>query len=195
MRGQYDFAKSVKNPYRAKAKKRLTIRLDEDTIQYFKALAQQNGIPYQNLINLYLRECAESNKALKMTWNARPRTATRRLSTPPKHTPKNLSHVGGVLVLARKNVDDDAIAVLKVVLGDQPVAGDDLDDACRHLRSVSAKNPTSDRPRKFVASQLGRPGLAISQIGRAQVVQFGSGNDECWRWSPRIEFPLQHQRT
>jgi predicted DNA binding CopG/RHH family protein len=70
MRRQYDFTKSVKNPYLSKAKKQLTIRLDEDTIQYFKALAQQNGIPYQNLINLYLRECAESEKTLTMTWHA-----------------------------------------------------------------------------------------------------------------------------
>jgi uncharacterized protein (DUF4415 family) len=46
MREHYDFAKSVKNPYLAKAKKQLTIRLDEDTIKYFKVLAQQNGIPY-----------------------------------------------------------------------------------------------------------------------------------------------------
>jgi predicted DNA binding CopG/RHH family protein len=68
MRRHYDFSKSVPNPYLAKAKKQLTIRLDEDTIKYFKALAQQNGIPYQNLINLYLRECAESEKKLTMKW-------------------------------------------------------------------------------------------------------------------------------
>ena len=68
MKKHYDFSKSVRNPYLAKAKKQLTIRLDEDTIAYFKALAQKNGIPYQNLINLYLRECAESGKSLVMTW-------------------------------------------------------------------------------------------------------------------------------
>jgi hypothetical protein len=49
---QYDFTKSVKNPYLSKAKKHLTIRLDEDTIQYLKAHARQNGIPCKNLINL-----------------------------------------------------------------------------------------------------------------------------------------------
>ena len=68
MRKSYDFSKSVRNPYLSKAKKQLTIRLDEDTIKYFKSLAQQNGIPYQNLINLYLRECAESEKKLTMKW-------------------------------------------------------------------------------------------------------------------------------
>ncbi len=55
MRKQYDFTKSVKNPYLRKPKKQVTIRLDEGTIAYFKAMSQQNGIPYQNLINLYLR--------------------------------------------------------------------------------------------------------------------------------------------
>jgi predicted DNA binding CopG/RHH family protein len=68
MRKTYDFSKSVRNPYLSKAKKQLTIRLDEDTIKYFKALAEQSGIPYQNLINLYLRECAESEKKLTMKW-------------------------------------------------------------------------------------------------------------------------------
>lgn len=68
MRKHYDFSKSVRNPYLSKAKKQLTIRLDEDTIKYFKALAEQSGIPYQNLINLYLRECAESEKKLTMKW-------------------------------------------------------------------------------------------------------------------------------
>jgi len=68
MKANYDFSKSVRNPYLSKAKKQLTIRLDEDTITYFKALSQQNGIPYQNLMNLYLRECAESAKRLKMSW-------------------------------------------------------------------------------------------------------------------------------
>lgn len=50
-------------------KKQLTIRLDKDTIAYFKALAEKNRVPYQNLINLYLRECAESGKTLTMKWS------------------------------------------------------------------------------------------------------------------------------
>jgi len=68
MKKRNEFSKSVRNPYLSKAKKQLTIRLDEDTIAYFKSLAEQNGIPYQNLINLYLRECAESAKTLSMKW-------------------------------------------------------------------------------------------------------------------------------
>jgi len=64
----YDFSKSVKNPYLRKPKKQLTIRLDEDTIDYFRALAEKNGVPYQNLINLYLRDCAQSGRKLSMKW-------------------------------------------------------------------------------------------------------------------------------
>jgi predicted DNA binding CopG/RHH family protein len=66
MRQEYDFSKSVRNPYLARAKKQITIRLDEGTIEYFKALAEEKGIPYQSLINLYLRECAESAKKLEL---------------------------------------------------------------------------------------------------------------------------------
>lgn len=68
MRDSYDFSKSKKNPYTKKLKKQITIRLDEDTIAYFKALAEQKDIPYQSLINLYLRDCAERSKDLKIKW-------------------------------------------------------------------------------------------------------------------------------
>jgi predicted DNA binding CopG/RHH family protein len=68
MRKSYDFSKSVPNPYAQKLKKQITIRLDEDTIAYFKNLAEQKGIPYQNLINLYLRDCAQSHRELNMVW-------------------------------------------------------------------------------------------------------------------------------
>lgn len=68
MKKRYDFSKSVKNPYLKKAKKQLTIRLDEDTIDYFRSLAEESGIPYQSLINLYLRDCASENKKLYMKW-------------------------------------------------------------------------------------------------------------------------------
>ncbi|MEQ9566367.1 MAG: BrnA antitoxin family protein [Pseudomonadales bacterium] len=68
MKKSYDFSKSVRNPYLKKSKKQLTIRLDEDTIEYFRSLSEDSGIPYQSLINLYLRECAASNKKLKMKW-------------------------------------------------------------------------------------------------------------------------------
>ncbi len=68
MRDNYDFSKSIKNPYAKRMKKQITIRLDEDTIEYFKDLAEEKGIPYQSLINLYLRDCAETHKKLKVKW-------------------------------------------------------------------------------------------------------------------------------
>ena len=68
MRDHYDFSKSVKNPYSKKLKKQVTIRLDEDTIEYFKGMAEDKGIPYQSLINLYLRDCADSHRELKVNW-------------------------------------------------------------------------------------------------------------------------------
>jgi uncharacterized protein (DUF4415 family) len=68
MRKNYDFANSQKNPYAKKLKKQITIRLDDDTIEYFKAMADSKGIPYQSLINLYLRDCAQSKRDLKLKW-------------------------------------------------------------------------------------------------------------------------------
>jgi len=68
MRDNYDFSKSIQNPYAKRLKKQITIRLDEDTIEYFKDLAEEKGIPYQSLINLYLRDCAERQKKLKVKW-------------------------------------------------------------------------------------------------------------------------------
>lgn len=69
MKRKYDFSKSVKNPYLKKPKKQLTIRLDEDTIEYFRGLSDDSGIPYQSLINLYLRDCAAEKKKLHMKWD------------------------------------------------------------------------------------------------------------------------------
>jgi uncharacterized DUF497 family protein len=68
MRDHYDFSDSVKNPYAKKLKKQVTIRLDEDTVAYFKNLAEEKDLPYQSLINLYLRDCAQSHKDLKIEW-------------------------------------------------------------------------------------------------------------------------------
>jgi uncharacterized protein (DUF4415 family) len=68
MRDHYDFSDSVKNPYAKKLKKQITIRLDEDTVGYFKEMADEKGIPYQSLINLYLRDCAQSHKDLQLNW-------------------------------------------------------------------------------------------------------------------------------
>ncbi|MBU4365544.1 MAG: BrnA antitoxin family protein [Kiritimatiellae bacterium] len=60
--------KSRPNPYVKRLKKQLTIRMGVDIIVYFKAMASQTGIPYQNLINLYLRECVLSQRKLRMKW-------------------------------------------------------------------------------------------------------------------------------
>ena len=68
MRKRYDFSKSIPNPYLRKPKRQITIRLDIDTVQYFKSLSERCGIPYQNLINLYLRDCAAEKKQLKLDW-------------------------------------------------------------------------------------------------------------------------------
>ena len=68
MRAEYDFSKGRKNPYAKRLKTRVTIRLDSPTIEYFKALSEESGIPYQTLINLYLRDCAVSKRALNLEW-------------------------------------------------------------------------------------------------------------------------------
>ncbi|MBT9166583.1 MAG: hypothetical protein DDT25_01274 [Chloroflexi bacterium] len=68
MRKEYDFTKAKKNPYAAQLKKSVTIRLDEEAIDYFKGISEKVGIPYQSLINLYLRDCAASNRKLNMSW-------------------------------------------------------------------------------------------------------------------------------
>ena len=62
---EYDFSKGQPNPYEKKLRKAVTMRLDVDTIGYFKAMAEQTGIPYQNLINLYLAQCAREKKTLE----------------------------------------------------------------------------------------------------------------------------------
>lgn len=69
MKAEYDFSNARKNPYAKKLKKQITINIDSDTIDYFKKQADSTGIPYQTLINLYLADCAASQKSLKMQWN------------------------------------------------------------------------------------------------------------------------------
>lgn len=68
MRKHYDFSKSGPNPYAKRLKKQITIRLDEGTIAYFKDMAEEKGIPYQSLINLYLRDCATSGRQVEIDW-------------------------------------------------------------------------------------------------------------------------------
>ena len=70
MREHYDFSKMKgrKNPYTKFLKQPVTMRLDKDSIAYFKGLAEESGIPYQTLINLYLRDCASKELKLDMKW-------------------------------------------------------------------------------------------------------------------------------
>ena len=70
MRKEYDFAKmkGKKNPHARQLKKQITIRIGVDVLEYFKDLADETGIPYQNLINLYLRDCVISEKKPSLTW-------------------------------------------------------------------------------------------------------------------------------
>jgi uncharacterized protein (DUF4415 family) len=70
MRERYDFSKAKHNPYARRLKQQVTIRLDQDTVKYFKRLAEETGVAYQTLINLYLRECVSTGKRLSNTWAA-----------------------------------------------------------------------------------------------------------------------------
>ena len=68
MKENYDFSKSKKNPYIKKLKKQISIRIEEDTISYFKKLSDELDVPYQSLINLYLKDCAKTQKKLQVSW-------------------------------------------------------------------------------------------------------------------------------
>ena len=70
MRKEYDFEKMKgrKNPHSKRLKQQVTIRMGVDIIDYFKKLADETGIPYQNLINLYLRDCVQSHKKPSIKW-------------------------------------------------------------------------------------------------------------------------------
>ena len=68
MKKRYDFEGSVKNPYARKLKQQITIRLEAETIAYFKQLALETDIPYQKLINMFLRDCAEKKIRPSVDW-------------------------------------------------------------------------------------------------------------------------------
>jgi uncharacterized protein (DUF4415 family) len=72
MRKHYDFSKMKgrKNPYIKLLKQPVTMRLDRDTVTYFKGMSEETGIPYQSLINLYLRDCAINHRKLNMSWSS-----------------------------------------------------------------------------------------------------------------------------
>jgi uncharacterized protein (DUF4415 family) len=70
MKAEYDLSKlkSRKNPYAAKLKKPVSMRLSEDVLTYFKGMAQESGVPYQSLINLYLRDCVLRHRKVRIAW-------------------------------------------------------------------------------------------------------------------------------
>jgi len=68
MKKEYDFTDSIKNPYVKKLKKQISIRIENETIEYFKNLSLKYDIPYQNLMNMYLRECAHKNLKPTISW-------------------------------------------------------------------------------------------------------------------------------
>lgn len=70
MKKEYDLSKmkSRKNPYASKLKKPVTMRLSEDVIDYFKEMAEETGVPYQSLINLYLRDCLAQHRKIDIAW-------------------------------------------------------------------------------------------------------------------------------
>jgi predicted DNA binding CopG/RHH family protein len=74
MKPEYDLStmKSRKNPYASKLKKPVTMRLSEEVVLYFKDMAMEAGVPYQSLINLYLRDCVAQHRKVKIAWQGKP---------------------------------------------------------------------------------------------------------------------------
>ena len=68
MRTEYDFSNAKKNPYTKSLKRQITINIDSSTIDYFKAQSERAGIPYQTLINLYLKDCVVNQRQLQVLW-------------------------------------------------------------------------------------------------------------------------------
>jgi len=77
MRSEYDFSRSRKNPYAKQLKRQVTIRLDVAAVDYFKQLAAELGMPYQNLINLFLRDCAARKRRPLIQWPEAPKKPAR----------------------------------------------------------------------------------------------------------------------
>lgn len=69
MPDEYDFSHARKNPYAKLLKKQITINIDVSTVDYFKDMSSDNGIPYQTLINLYLRDCVENERKIRINFN------------------------------------------------------------------------------------------------------------------------------
>ena len=75
MRKEYDFSTARRSPWAARLKQPVTIRLDRGTVEYFKEMAVETEIPYQTLINLYLRDCAATERKLGVRWKVPKRRA------------------------------------------------------------------------------------------------------------------------
>lgn len=69
MRDEYDFSDAMANPYAKRLKKQVTIRLDQSVLEYFKQLSEDVDVPYQTLINMYLKDCATSKRKLQVSWS------------------------------------------------------------------------------------------------------------------------------
>lgn len=82
MKEEYDLSlmKSRKNPYSSRLKKSVTMRLSEDVINYFKKMAEEKDVPYQSLINLYLRDCVANHRKIDIIWQKSPNKAPHRTS-------------------------------------------------------------------------------------------------------------------
>ena len=70
MRPEYDFSRAKPNPYARGLKRQITIRIDADTVSYFKSLSAEVGLPYQSLINLFLRDCARARRKPRLNWSS-----------------------------------------------------------------------------------------------------------------------------
>lgn len=70
MRPEYDFSKGKLNPYSRGLKRQITIRIDADTVTYFKSLSAEVGLPYQSLLNLFLRDCARTRRKPRLSWSS-----------------------------------------------------------------------------------------------------------------------------
>ncbi len=66
---EFDFSKAVRNPYANRVKRTITINIDNSVYDYFKGQAQESGIPYQTLINMYLRDCVQNHREIDIQWN------------------------------------------------------------------------------------------------------------------------------
>ena len=118
MRKHYDISRVKKNPYAERLKKASTIRLDESTVEYFKELADETELPYQSLVNLYLRDCAATGRRLMLNWRpARTGAASRHSlggepilpSCGEEETMKKITRLSILLLLAAARLPAQAL--------------------------------------------------------------------------------------